>query len=284
MAEFGDILAESWKEYKANFKVFLVIFLLLAVIPSLIVYSANIPLSLEFLKLGKNPDFSELIKVIFSFRYLFLVAFFGAIAFLFSLLMHASLIYNSVCRKKGKRMEVNETLRGGAKYFWKYLLFSIVFFIFLGGLFLLFIIPGIIFLVYWLFAPYVLIKENKGIIESLRTSYCLIKGKWWRTFGYSLLFIIIIALISVAFSIAAGLIKLLFFINSILTLGFVEGFKLLAVSPVYLVFGGLIDNVFGLLSNLVTIPLSILFFKNFYLDYKIAKSKKRTLLNQQVMR
>lgn len=267
MREFGDILTKSWEEYKANFKVFLVIFLLLAVIPSLIVYIANIPLNLEILKLGKNPDFTELIKVAFNFRYSFLVAFFGIIALLFTLLMQASFIYNSVYRKKGKQMDVSETLQGGSNYFWRYLLFSIVYFIFLAGLFLLFIIPGIIFLVYWLFAPYILIKENKGIIESLSTSFHMVKGRWWKTFGYGLLFLVIIILISILFSIIGGIIKLPFFITPIINLGFVEGLKSLSTSPLYIIFKEIIDELFKLASNLVITPLGILFFKNLYLDY-----------------
>ena len=92
--------------------------------------------------------------------------------------MSASFIYNALYRKK--EMSVGETLAGGKRYFWRFFWFSLVYGIFSFGLFLLFIIPGIIFMVFWLFSSYVLIGENKRILESLKESHNIVKGKWWR--------------------------------------------------------------------------------------------------------
>lgn len=258
---FGELFWKSWQEYRKNFKVFLIIFLLLSVIPSIIYFIVSIPFSLEFLKLGTNLKFSEILSVIFQLKYLIPAIIFGLLVFFLGLLMSASFIYNSLYRKK--QMSVKETLIGGKKYFWKYFLFSIVYGIFLMGLFLLFIIPGIIFMIFWIFAVYVLIGENKGILESLKNSYDIVKGKWWHVFGFVLLFGLIILGISIVFSIAGGL------INFIISIPFVKGQIPFYISTIT----QFVARVFNLGANLIIIPLGILFFKNFYLDLRTSMGK-----------
>ena len=134
-------------------------------------------------------------------------------------------------------MTYKESIKGGLNYFWKYLGLSIVLIIFLFLLFLLLIIPGIIFLIYWLFAPYVLIAENKKIMESLKRSKEIVKGRWWHVFGYFLLFSIILGIILFILTIPN------FFLSS--------GILKLIINQVY---------------TLISVPLSLLFFRNFYYD------------------
>jgi len=252
---FGEIFSLSWKEYKQNFKVFAIIFLLLSVLPAIIYYLVLISLNLEFPELG-TVGFSEILSTISQSEYLILIVF-GIISALLGLFMSASFIYNSLYRKKGTVMGIKETLAGGKNYFWKYLLFSIVYFIFLAGLFLLLVIPGIIFMVFWVFSSYVLIGQNKGILESLKTSREIVRGKWGHTFWFLLLFGLIMVGISWAFSIGA------YIINIIITLGFAN-----------VLITGFITQIFSLGASLITLPLGILFFKNFYLDMKGGKVQK----------
>jgi len=253
--EFGDIFGRSWQEYKDNFKVFAVIFLLLSVIPVISYYLISIPYNLEILKLGATPTISETLSVALQAKYLIPIIILFVIIFVLGLLMSVSFVYNALYRKK--EMSVRETLAGGKKYFWKYFWFSIVYFIFIALLFLLFIIPGIIFSVFWAFALYVLVGENKGILESLKTSHNLIRGKWWRVFGYLLLFMLIAIAISLGFSIAAAI------VNIPITLLGGAG-----VVPSVSIITSLISSLFNLGANLIVAPLTILFAKNFYLDMK----------------
>ena len=248
---FGELFSKSWQEYRQNFKVFTIIFLLLSVIPAIIYYLVLISLNLKSPELG-TVGFSEILSTIFQSKYLILIVF-GIISALLGLFMSASFIYNSLYRKK--EMSVKKTLLGGKKYFWKYLLFSIVSFIFLAGLFLLLIIPGIIFMVFWTFSSYILIGQNKGILESLKTSHEIVRGKWWHTLWFSLLFGLIMVGISLVFSIGGGIINLV--INSTLITGF-------------------ITKLFSLGASLITIPLGVLFLKNFYLDMKGGSKVKKT--------
>ena len=60
--------------------------------------------------------------------------------------------------------------------------------ILLFGLFILLIIPGIIFSIYWHFILYVVIFTDKWGLEALKYSKELVQNRWWKTFGYALLF------------------------------------------------------------------------------------------------
>ena len=48
---------------------------------------------------------------------------------------------------------------------------------------LLLIIPGIIFLVNYIFASHVVVLENTAYVRAMRRSRDLVRGNWWRVFG-----------------------------------------------------------------------------------------------------
>ncbi len=127
--------------------------------------------------------------------------------------------------------QIWEKVRGS---FWKYIGFSLVSTIFLIGLFILFIIPGVIFSVFWVFGVYVLLNEDKGILESLGESRSLVRGRWWKTFGYLLL-------------------ALLIYVGASIVLNFLP-------------FAG------AILSSLFINSFAVIFLKNFYLAYKNTKA------------
>lgn len=81
------------------------------------------------------------------------------------------------------------------------IIFGILFFI---G-FVLCIIPGIIVYVYLGFYAYVYINEDRGIIDSFYRSYEIVSSNWWITFGYGLVFFILITIGGVIFNIPAYL-------------------------------------------------------------------------------
>jgi hypothetical protein len=60
---------------------------------------------------------------------------------------------------------------------------------FIGGLACL--LPGIFLYVMWSLAPAALMLERGGVIESMRRSWRLVRGSWWRIFGILLLAAII---------------------------------------------------------------------------------------------
>ena len=219
---FGDLLGGAWNEYKANFGTLFVIVLLLSVIPAIV---------LSFYQPTQEAIEADPM-VAFSAPFLIILL----VIIILGVIMGASLIYLAVNNKKGK-MGFGEAVKGGLGYFWKYLGLSIVMMFFLMLLFLLLVIPGIIFMIYWLFAFYVLVAEDKGIMASLSRSKELVKGRWWGVFGYSLLFFLIIIGISFAFSIPSGILGV-----------------------------GLASTIIMQIATIIITPLSVLFYKNFYKD------------------
>lgn len=77
---------------------------------------------------------------------------------------------------------------------------NIIFTIFFIGLFLLLIIPGIIFGVYWTFTVESVVLRNRYGRDALKYSKELVEGHWWAVFGYDILlfcFVILVIAISI---------------------------------------------------------------------------------------
>jgi hypothetical protein len=74
------------------------------------------------------------------------------------------------------------------KRFLPYVGTSIIQIIFLFLLLILLIFPAIIAGVFWIFTPMIVALRKKTAIDALTYSYRIVKGKWWRVLGYSILF------------------------------------------------------------------------------------------------
>lgn len=96
---------------------------------------------------------------------------------------------------------------------------SIIFGILLSIGFLLCIIPGIIILVYLGFYCYVYVNEEKSIIDSFYRSYELVSHNWWVTFGYGIIFFLIIMVLGAVFAIPTYLVAL----GTVFGMGFFSG-------------------------------------------------------------
>lgn len=115
------------------------------------------------------------------------------------------LIQNRLEDKDGSNAKsVKEIFNESKTYFWKFIIVS-----FLVGLFVmlwsfLFIIPGIIFVVYYSFSMWVLICENKESGAVLQRSKELVKNHWWEVAGrfvfLGLVYVVFIIVLSLPFS------------------------------------------------------------------------------------
>jgi len=261
--KFGKILGKSWEEYKVNFRAIFKLILIFVGIPLLILNLVQLILlfsNSDFYQLMTSSPNPNILLSPFLWVMVGLSVLLGLIVFLFQLFAQAGLIGSSLDKSK---FSYKEIVTAGRGFFLKFLGFSIVAGLFLLGLFLLLIIPGIIFGVYWMFAVYVLYYEKKGILASLKRSREIVKGKWWRTFGYAILFSLIMLLVSWA----GGLITMptSAIYNSLIISG-------QPISEIFLGFHYLLGFISGFAVSLIQIPLSVLFFKNFYLEMK--KSRK----------
>lgn len=112
-------------------------------------------------------------------------------------------IFMTVCvvyllNVKSKRvMSFGEAVKGGSNYLWSGILLSLLLFVFLVPLFILLIVPGIIFGVYWVFAYNALIIDKTSVRKALTKSHEVAKGKWWRVFGYFILYGLIVIVVSI---------------------------------------------------------------------------------------
>lgn len=249
MKNFGDLFGESLREYGSKFMAFLITFLLLYLVPAFLFGSLMIVFLVFFLGLSFNEfmiiisgnmDFAKTVlegfvfsgaALVFLLGFLASLVLFGIFLFLNSLVM----VYIGVSDKK--KITFREAFKGSQKYFWKFLGLSVVLFVSLFFLFMLLVVPGVIFLVFWIFSSIVLFRENLGIRASMKQSRRVVSGRWWKVFGYGLLFMLIVGIVSWIFSAVA--------------LGdFVQG--------------------------LVLTPLGIIFLKNFYLELKKTKSEVKS--------
>lgn len=131
----------------------------------------------------------------------------------------------------------------------------------LAGLYLLFIIPGIIFTTRWIFTPYIVASTDKAGVKAISRSAKITKGNWWNVYGTSL-----------GFGLLVGLLALVLF--SLLMLVILIGAQDLSLN-------GLLDrfhsiniqgsslplDIFSYIVTILITPLSPLFFFFVYQKY-----------------
>jgi hypothetical protein len=228
---FGNILDSSYKDYKKHFPLFMKVSFVLYFLPTII--SAIFYLT--------NPSLQNvlgrvLIKIVPG---------------LFSLLLIFTIIKILLVKREKKELELGEALRRGSEHFGEGILLSIIMGLALFGLYLLFLIPGIIFSIYWNFAYYALITDNVGITKALEHSKKVVQGRWWTVFGYIFLLGLITGVISFAVFIALMIIMGIF--------SMIIGNLLL---------GTIISTIIIGLLEMLLLPFTLTFMEKFYLDLK----------------
>ena len=239
---FWRLFGDSMSEYGEKFLSISKTFLLLYVLPLVIVGSLVLLLfSGIYSSIGKSVlesgsfDIVQLIKnqVVSLFSLIVFMVVFGIILGILYFWTNIAYTYIGL---ENKKLSFSNIFKFTRKNFWRYVGLTFLVVICLIPLYILFIVPGIIFTVFWAFSGYILLKENTGIRKSMKKSRALVKGRWWHVFGYGLLFMVIFC---------------------------VASFVL-----------GLIPFFGNLISYLVLTPLLVIFFKNFYLDLKDNPNKK----------
>lgn len=171
----GNLLKDSWRIYKENFKK-LALISLLAFSPLFVV-----------MVLGWLPN-NALTSLLML---LFIVA-----AIYFGVIGSAML----VLAMKDRQADCKALMLKAKPLFWPFLWVSVLSGLLLILLYIAFIIPGIIFTIFWALASYTLIYENKTGMSALKRSKELTKGHWWAIFGRYLVYILIYAIFSMIVS------------------------------------------------------------------------------------
>lgn len=204
--EFGDIITDTFKFLRQNFKMIFKILAKTAGIPFVFflvaqVYYNTLTLSTAFIQSSNAFGAFEVTSILVSaiFMYVFLFLYFSFLFTGVSCIIKSYIINNGVIKETEAidniRAKIGGTLLAGiAKFFILALGYIICF------------IPGIYFSVplYLLFA--VFIFENKNVSDALGRTFDLVKEEWWITFFTMLL----IGLIWYAASFVASLPALIY--------------------------------------------------------------------------
>lgn len=212
---FMDLFNETIKKIKNHYEIIIPIILLFGYLPSTIyaIYTDSIVINLE----------NEIMPTIGEVS-LFIIL--SIIIMILGVINSTSII--TLLSYPKQNTAFFETIKNGAKYIARFIgmgfifalagviAYFVLFIIMMILVFvLLFILPelslaaatiliGILvfilfftiisFYAYFMFSPYIIIKENKGVFQSISTSYKYVKGKWKTVMKHFLLILIIILL------------------------------------------------------------------------------------------
>lgn len=108
----------------------------------------------------------------------------------------AMIILIVLASQKKEEIDVKKMARHGLTFLWPLLLTSLLMVFLLLPLFVLFIIPGIVFAVYWIFTGLAVVVVNKKYMSALRYSRQLVKGRWWEVVSRIVVLSILISIVT----------------------------------------------------------------------------------------
>ena len=88
----------------------------------------------------------------------------------------------------GGELSVKKTFKSGWKIYWIFLLLSIVLTLVYVFGFVLLIVPGVLFIVWFAFSRFIAIEKGLGVKPALLKSKELVKGIYWKILGRLLVF------------------------------------------------------------------------------------------------
>jgi hypothetical protein len=163
---FNTVFKEAWEIYTGRFHLFLPL-VVLFILPAELVVSYLLP--------AEDATFDWMNVVRFAMS-MVLAIFLGG-------LVEAFVSISTNAAQEGTPITFGDSLKKGKKYIGRVLLMLVIGTVSLVLLFLLFIIPGIIFMNYWSFSIQGIVLSKKTAWESLNYSKALVKGQWWEVFG-----------------------------------------------------------------------------------------------------
>ena len=166
----GEIIKSSWDLYKKNWKHFTA-YVLLLILPSLLLGALTAGLSvLSFIYFSNNTilNVALLLAVI-------------AAALVFGLWISNGLAQAIKTRLSNQELPTFRSMLGSTSHLiWPVIFTSLLTsLIILGGV-LLFVIPGIIFMVWYSFTYYIVVFDGQRGANALRASKSLVIGRWWQ--------------------------------------------------------------------------------------------------------
>ena len=100
---------------------------------------------------------------------------------LITVVMYAALIARIDAVARGAPLSMGQALSLGVQRMGTMLLSGLLLGVVIAVGFCLVIIPGLIFMIWLVFAPFAVVIERRGAFESLSYSRAIVRGHWWRT-------------------------------------------------------------------------------------------------------
>jgi len=176
----GDLLRSSLERYKEHWKLWVAIVLPAALVGGLYAYLMPTPAP------GLPAEPVDAPGMILLSLVLAIVQFVSTLALLTAV---------------REPVSVGEAYRRGAKFLFPYLFVGILSGIIIGGGFLLFIIPGVLFALWFGLAPYILISENTRGMDALLKSKAYVSGHVLSVLGRVLVLLLVAIVASAVLSI-----------------------------------------------------------------------------------
>lgn len=172
--DYKEILSEAWFRFRDNFKSIMIITLLIY-IPINIILSL-IPIDSLIQKMGNYDALRTYLRIL-----QLLESFIGVLATMaIAYLVRATL--------NNKEMTWQEAIQESFSHWGAVVSTGLLRGIFLIGLFILLIVPGIIYSVYWVFMVYAVALLEMSGMTALKHSEKIVRGRWTKVFAYALLF------------------------------------------------------------------------------------------------
>lgn len=183
MSNAIDLLKRSIDRFAENWKLFVGI----ALVPGLLTFASGMLLAMTEPQTSVTP-----MLLVLGMQFVLVVV---------GILMSIALIRAVMQPMIG----VQEAYRQALPYFWWYLLLSIVVGLVVMVGFILLIIPGIIFMVWFAFTYYALVVDNVKGFAAMKRSKELVSGRWWSVFGYVAFLILVSLLVGMVVGALSGL-------------------------------------------------------------------------------
>jgi len=204
----GNILSWGWSIYQKHFVNILIVTLI-------ITFPLNIAL--------------EVIPMPLAFAN-------GILIFIFSVLEAMAIMLITERAVNNETMSIGDALRRAANRWTRGIGTNILASIFILFLFLLLIVPGIIWSVYYAFIVQVVALRNESGKSALDYSEVLVQGQWWRVFGTGFVLNLIPFCLSLGIEHILGLLNTNLVINVIATtlVDIITGFTIVAITVLFL--------------------------------------------------
>jgi len=179
----GALFKESWNFYRSRFATLTGII----AVPTIIAIVGAILLSYGKSSLASGPVLAGMIII--------------GVAGIIYVVSYLALVY-AIVKSVGIKESYNLAVHNIFRYLW---IFVLTLLITLGG-FIMGVVPGITFSIWFMFSIYVLATENQYGLSALLKSKEYIRGYWWQVLGRSLVVWLAIYGVIIAFQLLTSLI------------------------------------------------------------------------------